>query len=31
MRHTDFMTKVEIQNSMENDDPFNKWWWDKQR
>ena len=30
MIHTDFTTKVELQNNTENDS-FNRWWWDKQK
>ena len=30
MIYTDFMTKVELQNNMENDS-FNRGWWDKQK
>lgn len=30
MIYTDFMTKEELQNNMENDS-FNRWWRDKQK
>ena len=29
MRYTDFMIKVKLQNSRENNELSNKWWWNK--